>query len=86
MRRYADDRGPIDGDPFQCRALYFLPSYSVLRVFSFFTHFIFSLFKIFYFRNETNDGIRGRTVARKASKLSDESPPIESVEKEKATS
>lgn len=54
--------------------------------FLFFTHFVFSLFKIFYFRNETNDGIRGRAVARKASKLSDESPPIESVEKEKATS
>lgn len=63
--------------------LLFLVSY-FLFIFLSLSIFLFS-FNFLFPRMETKDGIRGRAVAREG-KLDDESPPIESVEKEKATS
>lgn len=63
--------------------LLFLVSY-FLFIFLSLSIFLFS-FNFLFPRMETKDGIRGRAVAREG-KLGDESPPIESVEKEKATS
>lgn len=88
--RYAGDRAPIHSmlDPFPVQSvtvppLLFLVSY-FLFIFLSLSIFLFS-FNFLFPRMETKDGIRGRAVAREG-KLDDESPPIESVEKEKATS
>lgn len=89
--RYAGDRAPIHSmlDPFPVTERY---SSSPPILFVSYFLFIFLSLSIFLFsfnflfpRMETKDGIRGRAVAREG-KLGDESPPIESVEKEKATS
>lgn len=88
--RYAGDRAPIHSmlDPSPAQSvtvppLLFLVSY-FLFIFLSLSIFLFS-FNFLFPRMETKDGIRGRAVAREG-KLGDESPPIESVEKEKATS